>query len=135
MNKAGRYACGNEIDELQLMNMIIELTEKEKMAMWSEGYIDAVIEKLPPFAQDILEKRKAKWEDTKGYVQQQIDSIVKKPTFIEKLQAERKDFALYVMTSYPQYQSLLFRYYDGKIQEADFRKFVYRNRYTKTYLH
>ncbi|WP_078410499.1 hypothetical protein [Priestia abyssalis] len=135
MNRAGKYASSDKIDDIQLMNMVIELTEKEKMAMWSEGYIDSVIEKLPVFARDILENRKKKWEDTKEYVQQQINDIVHEKEFLEKLQAERKEFALYVMSHYPQYQSLLFHYYDGNMKESDFKRFVYRNRYTKNYLH
>ncbi|MDQ0243377.1 hypothetical protein J2S09_000913 [Bacillus fengqiuensis] len=135
MNRAGKYASSDQMDDIQLMNMVIELTEKEKMAMWSEGYMDSVIEKLPVFARDILENRKNKWEDTKEYVQQQINDIVHDKEFIEKLQMERKEFALYVMNHYPQYQSLLFRYYDGNMKESDFKKFVYRNRYTKKYLH
>lgn len=135
MNKAGKYASSDEMDDIHLMNMVIELTEKEKMAMWSEGYIDSVIEKMPVFARDILENRKKKWEDTKEYVRKQIDDIVHDKEFTEKLQAERKEFALYVMSHYPQYQSLLFCYYDGNMKESDFKKFVYRNRYTKKYLH
>lgn len=135
MNKAGKYASGSEVDDIQLMNMVIELTEKEKMAMWSEGYIDSVMEKLPVFARDILENRKKKWEDTKEYVQEQINDIVHEKEFRKRLQAERKEYALYVMSHYPQYQSLLFRYYDGNLKESDFKKFVYRNRYTKKYLH
>lgn len=58
LNKVGKYAASEEVDELQLLQMVIELTEKDKMVMWSEGYLDLVIEKLPEYARDILENRK-----------------------------------------------------------------------------
>lgn len=137
MNKAGRYASNKEVDELALMNIIYELTEKERMVMWSQGYIDVVIDKLPDYAKGILVDRKKKWEDTMGYVMNQIDDIVQQDDFVNSLKGERKDFAMFVMRDYPQYQSLLFHYYDGKLKESDFRNYVYRNRFGahKSYLH
>ena len=56
--------------------MVLEIPEKDKMLMWSEGYIDLVIEKLPKYGQEILVNRKDKWEDTKAYYQvEKLDNI------------------------------------------------------------
>jgi hypothetical protein len=60
VNRVGKYAASEEVDEIHLMKMVIELTEKDKMIMWSEGYIDLVIDKMPEYARDILENRKQK---------------------------------------------------------------------------
>nr|WP_263326234.1 hypothetical protein [Neobacillus sp. Marseille-Q6967] len=137
MNQVGRYALSSEVDDVQLMKMVIELTEKDKMIMWSEGYLDEVISHLPIYARDILENRKKKWEDTTAYYQDQVNAIIEQEQFQEKLKGERKEFALFVMDYYPEYQSLLFAVYDGKLKENDFRKFVYRRRFgqRKKYLH
>ncbi len=137
MNKAGRYASKEEVDELGLMNIIFELTEKERMVMWSQGYIDLVIDKLPEYAKGILVDRKKKWEDTMGYIMNQIEDIVQQEHFVCRLKGDRKEFALFVMTHYPEYQSLLFHYYDGNLKESEFRNFVYRKRFGahKGYLH
>jgi hypothetical protein len=107
------------------------------MVMWSEGYIDVVIEKLPEYVRDVLEKRKAKWEDTKAYYEKKIEEIINQEEFKFKQKGERKEFALFVMERYPEYQSLLFLSYDGNLKEDDFRKFVYRRRQgnRKKYLH
>ncbi|MFL6563004.1 MAG: hypothetical protein ACJ8MO_43770, partial [Bacillus sp. (in: firmicutes)] len=72
MNRVGKYAANDTVDDLELMNMVFELPEKDKMIMWSEGYLDLVIEKLPEYARDVLEKRKDKWEDTKAYYQKKL---------------------------------------------------------------
>ncbi|SFA90855.1 MULTISPECIES: hypothetical protein [unclassified Bacillus (in: firmicutes)] len=129
MNRAGRYAASSEADELELLKIIYELTEKERMIMWVEGYIDIVIEKLPDFAKGILLDQIRKWEDTKEYVKNQIEEIVLQPHYIESLKGSRKEFAISVQTNYPQYLSLLFSHYDGKLKDLDFRTFVYRRRY------
>lgn len=135
MNRVGRYSQNEEIDELELMRMVFELTEKDRMLMWLQGYIDLVISKLPSFAKDILQNRKIKWEDTKEYVKQQLNAIVLQPEFIEASKMARKEFALFVMGKYPQFQSLLFRYYDGKLNDLDYRRFVYHNHFgPKKYL-
>jgi hypothetical protein len=99
------------------------------MIMWSEGYIDLIIEKLPSYARDILENRKKKWEDTKAFVQDVLNEIINRSAFIKKLKGERKEFALFVMEHYPHYQLLLFLVYDGKLKDDDLRKFVYRRRF------
>jgi hypothetical protein len=137
MNRVGKYASSNEVDETELLTMVFELSEKDRMIMWSEGYIDLVIEKLPSYARDILENRKKKWEDTKAFVQDELKEIINRSTFIKKLKGERKEFALFVMEHYPQYQLLLFLVYDGKLKDDDLRKFVYRRRFGsgKRYLH
>ncbi len=137
VNQVGRYATGENVDDVELMKMVMELTEKDKMVMWSEGYIDQVIDKLPVFARDILENRKHKWEDTMAFYQKQLNDIVKNDEFKKRFIGERKAFALFVMEHYPEYQSLLFAYYDGNLKEDDFRKFVYRRRFStrKKYLH
>lgn len=137
MNQVGRYAASEDVDDVQLMKMVMELPEKDKMLMWSEGYIDQVIEKLPDYAQDILEKRKQKWEDTKGFYQNQLENILNTEEFKNKLKGGRKEFALFVMDHFPEYQSLLFAAYDDKLFEDDVRKFVYRRRFSarKKYLH
>lgn len=137
MNQVGRYATGEEVDDVQLMKMVMELTEKDKMVMWSEGYMDLVIEKLPEYARDILENRKHKWEDTKEFYQNQLEEILKQEEFMNKLKGERKEFALFVMEHFPEYQSLLFAVYDRKLKDDDIRKFVYRRKFAarKKYLH
>ncbi|MBV7506940.1 hypothetical protein KW850_16885 [Bacillus sp. sid0103] len=137
MNKVGKFAANETVDDLELMNMVFELPEKDKMIMWSEGYIDLVIEKLPEYARDVLEKRKEKWEDTKAYYEKKIEEISNQVEFKLKQKGERKEFALFVMERYPEYQSLLFLIYDGNLKEDDFRKFVYRKRLgsRKMYLH
>jgi hypothetical protein len=135
LNKVGKYAQSDDVDELQLMNMVFELPEKDRMIMWMQDYIDIVIEKMPPFAKNILEVRKAKWEDTKEYIRMQISNIVNQREYIEAAKRTRKEFALYVKENYPHFQSLLFRYYDGNLNEMDFRKFVYHRRFgQKRYL-
>ncbi|MEH7502119.1 hypothetical protein V7152_08735 [Neobacillus drentensis] len=137
MNRVGKYAANDTVDDLELMNMVFELPEKDKMIMWSEGYIDLVIEKLPEYARDVLENRKERWEDTKAYYEKKIDEIINQREFKLKQKGERKEFALFVMDRYPVYQSLLFLIYDGNLKEDDFRKFVYRRRLgsRKKYLH
>lgn len=137
MNRVGKYAANDTVDDLELMNMVFELPEKDKMIMWSEGYIDLVIEKLPEYARDVLENRKEKWEDTKAYYQKKIEDIINQEEFKLKQKGERKEFALFVMERYPEYQSLLFLIYDGNLKDDDFRKFVYRRRLgsRKKYLH
>lgn len=129
MNKVGKYAQSEDMDELQLMHMVFELPEKDRMLMWLQGYIDIVIEKMPTFAKNILQERKAKWEDTKEYVRVQISNIGNQKEFIEAAKRTRKEFALFVQENYPQFQSLLFRYYDGNLNELDLRKFVYHRRF------
>lgn len=137
MNRVGKYAANDTVDDIELMNMVFELPEKDKMIMWSEGYIDLVIEKLPEYARDVLENRKEKWEDTKAYYEKKIEEIINHEEFKMKQKGERKEFALFVMERYPEYQSLLFLIYDGNLKEDDFRKFVYRRRLgsRKKYLH
>jgi len=137
MNRVGKYAANDTVDDLELMNMVFELPEKDKMIMWSEGYIDLVIEKLPEYARDVLENRKEKWEDTKAYYEKKIEDIINQDEFKLMQKGERKEFALFVMERYPEYQSLLFSIYDGNLKEDDFRKFVYRRRQgsRKKYLH
>ncbi len=136
MNRVGKYAASSAGDDLELMNMMLELTEKNKMIMWSEGYIDQVIEKLPVYARDILENRKEKWEDTKAYYEKQLNGIVNQEHFKMKLKGERKEFALFVMEQYPEFQSLLFLIFDRNLKDDDLRKFVYRRRFAsrKKYL-
>jgi hypothetical protein len=137
LNQVGRYAASDEVDEVELMKMVMELPEKDKMLMWSQGYVDLVIGKLPEYARDILENRKEKWEDTKEFYQDQIEAILNDEEFIKQAKGERKEFALFVMEHYRELQSLLFAAYDGKIKEEDIRKFVYRRRFggRKKYLH
>lgn len=137
MNRVGKYAASENADDIELMNMVFELPEKDKMLMWSEGYIDLVIVKLPIFAQDILESRKDKWEDTKVYYEKQLKQIINDEEFKKKVKGERKEFALFVMERYPELQSLLFLVYDGNLKDNDLRKFVYRRRFAsrKKYLH
>lgn len=137
VNQVGRYAASDEVDNIELMKMVIELPEKDKMLMWSQGYIDLVIEKLPEYARDILGNRMQKWEDTKAYYQDQVKEILNDDVFKKQAKGERKQFALFVMEHYRELQSLLFAAYDGKIKEEDIRKFVYRRRFggRKKYLH
>jgi hypothetical protein len=137
MNQVGRYAAGEEVDGLDLMKLVMELPEKDKMLMWSQGYIDLVVEKMPEYARDILEDRKEKWEDTKAFYLDQIEEILNDEEFKKQAKGERKEFALFVMEHYRDLQSLLFAAYDGKITEEDVRKFVYRRRFggRKKYLH
>lgn len=125
VNAVGRYAISEEMDEMQLMNMVFELPEKDRMQMWLHGYIDLVIDKLPEYAKSILEERKVKWEDTMEYVRNQVNGIVNQTEFIEAAKGDRKQFALFVMSEYPQYQSLLFKYYDGNLKETDLKKIVF----------
>ncbi|MFJ8260163.1 hypothetical protein ACIQ4Z_23720 [Peribacillus asahii] len=136
MNRVGKYAIEKDIDETELLKMVLELPDKDKMLMWSEGYIDLVIEKLPKYGQDILVNRKDKWEDTKAYYQDQLDNILSKEEMKMKMKSERKEFALFVMENYKEFQSLLFLCYDGNLKDVDLRKFVYRRRYgpRKNYL-
>ncbi|MFK9092814.1 hypothetical protein [Bacillus salipaludis] len=137
MNRVGKYATSGTVDDIELMNMVFELTEKDKMVMWSEGYIDRVIDKLPEYARDILEDRKEKWEDTKAFYEKQLKEIVNQEEFKLKLEGERKEFALFVMQWYQEFQSLLFLIYDGNLKDDDLRKFVYRRSFSsrKKYLH
>ncbi|WP_160720947.1 hypothetical protein [Bacillus sp. USDA818B3_A] len=137
MNRVGKHAANSPGDDLELMKMVFELPEKDKMVMWSEGYIDLVIEKLPEFARDILEKRKAKWEDTKIYYEQRLKEIVEQDMFKCKMKGERKEFAFFVMEQYPEFQSLLFLLYNDNLKDRDVRKFVYHRRFSsrKKYLH
>lgn len=134
MNRVGKYAIQKDMDEIELLKMVLELSEKDKMLMWSMGYIDLVIDKLPEFSKDILVNRKDKWEDTKAYYQEQLDEILSKVEI--KMKSERKEFALYVMENYKEFQSLLFLCYDGNLEDVDIRKFVYRKRFgtRKNYL-
>ncbi|MEH6956004.1 hypothetical protein [Neobacillus drentensis] len=81
MNRVGKYAAMDTVDDLELMNMVFELPEKDKMIMWSEGYIDLVIEKLPAYARDVLVNRKEKWEDTKAYYEKKIEEIIGQEEF------------------------------------------------------
>jgi hypothetical protein len=135
LNKVGKYAQRDDMDELKLMRMVFELPEKDRMLMWLQGYIDIVIEKMPTFAKNILQERKAKWEDTKEYVREQINTIGNQKEFIEATKRTRKEFALFLKENYPQFQSLLFRFYDGNLNELDLRKFVYHRRFgQKRYL-
>jgi hypothetical protein len=129
LNKVGKYAQSEDMDELQLMKMVFELAERDRMLMWLQGYIDTVIEKMPIFAKSILQERKVKWEDTKEYVREQISNIGNQEEFIEAAKKSRKEFALFIKENYPQFQSLLFRYYDGQLNELDLRKFVYHRRF------
>ncbi|WML60263.1 hypothetical protein [Neobacillus sp. PS2-9] len=137
MNRVGKYAISEVVDDLELMNMVFELPEKDKMIMWSEGYIDHVIGKLPEYARDILENRKEKWEDTKEFYEKNLEEIVNQKEFKQMLKGERKEFALFVKQQYPEYQSLLFLIYDRNLKDDDLRKFVYRRRFgaNKRYLH
>lgn len=137
VNRVGKYAISGEVDDIELMTMVFELDEKDKMIMWSEGYIDYVIEKLPVFARDILENRKEKWEDTKAFYEKKLKEIVNQDKFKKMLWGERKEFALFVQEQYPDYQALLFLIFDNNLKDDDLRKFVYRRRFgaTKKYLH
>jgi hypothetical protein len=137
MNQVGRYAASEEVDDLELMKMVMELPEKDKMLMWSQGYIDHVVEKMPEYARDILEDRMKKWEDTKAFYLNQIEEILNDEEFKKQAKGERKEFALFVIERYRDLQALLFAAYDGKITEEDVRKFVYRRRFggRKKYLH
>jgi hypothetical protein len=130
VNSVGKYALSDGMDELQLMNMVFELPEKDRMLMWVHDYIDIVIDRLPIFAKDILEKRQSKWDDSKAYIQDQISFIVVKDDFQEAAKKTRKEFAHYVIKNYPQYQSLLFSHVDRKLKESDIRKFVYHRRFS-----
>ncbi|WP_338452520.1 hypothetical protein R4Z09_11955 [Niallia oryzisoli] len=136
MNRVGKYAIEKDMNETELLKMVLELPDKDKMLMWSEGYIDLVIEKLPKYGQDILVNRKDKWEDTKGYYQDKLDNILSKEEMKMKMKSERKEFALFVIENYKEFQSLLFLCYDGNLKDDDLRKFVYRRRYgtRKSYL-
>ncbi|MDP4086228.1 MAG: hypothetical protein Q8934_16640 [Bacillota bacterium] len=44
MYRGGKYAIQKDMDETELLKMVLELPEKDKMVMWLEGYIDFVIE-------------------------------------------------------------------------------------------
>jgi hypothetical protein len=136
MNRVGKYAIQKDMDETELLKMVLELPEKDKMLMWSEGYIDLVIDKLPEYGKDILVIRKDKWEDTKAYYQDQLDDILSKEEVKMKMKSERKEFALFVMENFNEFQSLLFLCYDGNLKDVDLRKFIYRKRYgtRKNYL-
>ena len=96
VNQVGRYAASDEVDDVLLMKMVNELPEKDKMLMWSQGYIALVIEKLPEYARDILENRLQKWEDTKFYYEDQIAEILNDDEFKKQAKGERKQFALFV---------------------------------------
>ena len=137
MNQVGRYAASDEVDGFELMKMVMEMPEKDKMLMWSQGYIDTVVEKMPEYARDILENRKNKWEDTKAFYLDRIQEILNDKEFKQQAKGERKEFALFVMEHYGELQSLLFAAYDGKITDEDVRRFVYRRRFggRKKYLH
>ncbi|MFJ5714852.1 hypothetical protein [Neobacillus sp. NPDC093127] len=129
MNRVGKYAIQKDMDETGLLKTALELPEKDKMLMWSEGYIDLVIDKLPEYGKDILVNRKDKWEDTKAYFQDQLDNILSKEEVKVKMKSERKEFALFVIENFKEFQSLLFLCYDGNLKDLDLRKFVYRKRY------
>ncbi|MDQ6599122.1 hypothetical protein [Bacillus salipaludis] len=129
MNRVGKYASGKNVEDTELLKMVLDLPEKDKMLMWSEGYIDIVIGKLPEYGQDILVNRKKKWEDTKAYYQDQLEDILSKEEVKLKMKSERKEFALFVMQHYKEFQSLLFLCYDGNLKDVDLRKFVFRRRY------
>jgi len=137
VNQVGRYAASDEVDGFELMKMVMEMPEKDKMLMWSQGYIDTVVEKMPEYARDILENRKNKWEDTKAFYLDRIQEILNDKEFKQQAKGERKEFALFVMEHYGELQSLLFAAYDGKITDEDVRRFVYRRRFggRKKYLH
>lgn len=137
VNQVGKYAASQKVDGFELMKMVMELPEKDKMLMWSQGYINLVVEKLPEYARDILEDRTRKWEDTKAFYQDQIEEIINDEEFKEQAKGGRKEFALFVMEHYRELQSLVFAAYDGKITDEDVRKFVYRRRFggRKKYLH
>jgi hypothetical protein len=137
VNRVGKHAATSAGEDLELMNMMFELPEKDKMIMWTEGYIDQVIDKLPEYARDILENRKEKWEDTKVYYEKLLKEIVKQEEFKLKVKGERKEFALFVMERYPGIQSLLFLIYDDNLNDHDLRKFVFRRKFSsrKKYLH
>jgi hypothetical protein len=137
VNQVGRYAASDEVDGFELMKMVMELPEKDKMLMWSQGYIDTVVSKMPEYARDILENRKNKWENTKAFYLDQIQEILNDEDFKKQAKGERKEFALFVMEHYSELQSLLFAAYDGKITDEDVRRFVYRRRFggRKKYLH
>ncbi|NHM29456.1 hypothetical protein [Neobacillus terrae] len=130
MNRAGRYAASDKSDPIELLHIIYELPEKDRMLMWVEGYIDLVIEKLPHYAKDILTSRKEKWEDTKEYIKEQVRDITKKEEYKHAEKKTRKEFALYVMSHYREFQSLLFSSFDGNIKEKDIRRYVYRRRFS-----
>lgn len=136
MNRVGKYAMEKDAEETELVKMVLELPEKDKMLMWSEGYIDLVIEKLPAYGKDILLNRKVKWEDTKAYYKDKLDNILSEEEIKRKMKGDRKEFALFVKENYKELQSLLFLCYDGKLKDDDIRKFVYRRRYgtRKAYL-
>ncbi|MDR6998472.1 hypothetical protein [Neobacillus niacini] len=129
MNRVGKYASGKNVEDTVLLKMVLELPEKDKMLMWSEGYIDVVIEQLPNYGRDILVNRKEKWEDTVAYYQNQLKEILSKEDVKMKMKSERKEFALFVMKQYKEFQSLLFLSYDGNLKDVDLRKYVYRRRY------
>jgi hypothetical protein len=136
MNEVGKYAQVENLDELQLMQMVFELSEKDRMLMWQQGYIDLVNEKMPSYAKNILEDKIAIWEDTKAYFQKELMTIVQQEAFIDATKKSRKEFAIFVMTNYPDFQSLLFKYFDDQLTDDDLRKFVYRRRFVgKRYLH
>ncbi len=137
MNRVGKYVVSGDVDDIELMNMVLELTEKDKMLMWSEGYIEQVIEMLPEFARDILEKRLEKWEDTKAYYENQLEEIINNEEFKMKLKGGRKEFALFVKEKYPEFQSLLFLIRDENLKDDNVRRFVFRRKYgsRKKYLH
>ncbi|WP_462411500.1 hypothetical protein [Neobacillus sp. Marseille-QA0830] len=129
MNRVGKYATQKDRDGSELLKMVLELPEKDKMVMWSEGYIDLVIDQLPEYGKDILVDRKDKWEDTKAYYQDQLDDILSKEEMKRKMKSERKEFALFVMENFKEFQSLLFLCYDGHLKDIDLRKYTYRKRY------
>lgn len=131
MNRVGKYAIQKDMDETGLLKMVLELPEKDKMLMWSEGYIDIVIDKLPEYGKEILVNRKDKWEDTKAYYQDQLHDILSKEEVKMKMKRERKEFALFVIENFKEFHSLLFLCYDGNLKDLDLRKFVYRKRYGK----
>lgn len=129
MNRAGKYASSENPDSLELLKIIYELTEKDRMIMWSEGYIDVVIEKLPDYAKDILLNKKEKWEDTKEFYKIKLKEITGTEEYKAAAAKTRKEFAMFVMEKYQPFQGLLFSQYDGNIKDSDLRKFVYRKRF------
>jgi hypothetical protein len=137
MNRVGKYAASEGTDDLTLMSMVLELPEKDKMLMWSQGYIDVVVEKLPIYARDILQTRINKWEDTLAYYRHQLEEILAEKEFKKILMGGRKEFALFVNEHYHEFKSLLFLIYDGNLKDDDLRKFIYRRRFSsqKKYLH
>ncbi|MCA1030267.1 hypothetical protein LCL95_04340 [Bacillus timonensis] len=130
MNKVGKYASQDEVDEIELMKMVFDLSEKDRMLMWSEGYIDIVINRLPSFAKDILEHRKRKWEVNKQWLMKEIDEVVSSKEYQWWSKQPKKDFAKFIIEKYADTQSLLFRAVKRPLTDRDYRKFLYFKRFS-----